>query len=222
MLLASRDIIGGVAWVPRQRRRRERRVRPPRRRRRQFAGGEILGKTLGVIGLGAIGELVAQRPPIGAGHERVIGYDPCASDEITVHEQLSPTVRVRRPAEGAQGERLHHHPRASAWPPPSGMIDADAIAQMKDGVVFLNFSRDALVDDAAMAEALDIRQGGGLRDRLRHARAVVKMERAIVHPASGRLDRRGRGQLRQDGRGGNHGLPGARREDPLREYVETR
>ena len=88
MLLASRDIIGGVAWV-RDNADDENVGKAAEKAKKQFAGGEILGKTLGVIGLGAIGKLVAQSAE--ALGMKVIGYDP-AMDEITVHEQISPTV----------------------------------------------------------------------------------------------------------------------------------
>ena len=65
-----------------------------------------------------------------------------------------------------------------------GMIDAEAIAQMKDGVVFLNFSRDVLVDDAAMAEALESGKVAAYVTDFANP-AVVKMERAIVIPHLG-------------------------------------
>ena len=216
MLLASRDIIGGVAWV-RDNADDENVGKAAEKAKKQFAGGEILGKTLGVIGLGAIGKLVAQSAE--ALGMKVIGYDP-AMDEITVHEQISPTVEFADlPKVLKESDFITIH--VPALPATKGMINADAIAQMKDGVVFLNFSRDVLVDDVAMAEALDVRQGGRVRDRLRQPGRREDGARHR-HPASGRLHRRGRGQLRQDGRRGSHGLPRARREDPLREYVATR
>ena len=150
MLLASRDIIGGVAWV-RDNADDENVGKAAEKAKKQFAGGEILGKTLGVIGLGAIGKLVAQSAE--ALGMKVIGYDP-AMDEITVHEQISPTVEFADlPKVLKESDFITIH--VPALPATKGMINADAIAQMKDGVVFLNFSRDVLVDDAAMAEALE-------------------------------------------------------------------
>ena len=166
MLLASRDIIGGVAWV-RDNADDENVGKAAEKAKKQFAGGEILGKTLGVIGLGAIGKLVAQSAE--ALGMKVIGYDP-AMDEITVHEQISPTVEFAD---------LPKVLKESDF-----ITNADTIAQMKDGVVFLNFSRDVLVDDAAMAEALASGKVAAYVTDFANP-AVVKMERAIVIPHLG-------------------------------------
>ena len=150
MLLASRDIIGGVAWV-RDNADDENVGKAAEKAKKQFAGGEILGKTLGVIGLGAIGKLVAQSAE--ALGMKVIGYDP-AMDEITVHEQISPTVEFADlPKVLKESDFITIH--VPALPATKGMINADAIAQMKDGVVFLNFARDLLVKEEAMAAALE-------------------------------------------------------------------
>lgn len=179
MLLASRDIIGGVAWV-RDNADDENVGKAAEKAKKQFAGGEILGKTLGVIGLGAIGKLVAQSAE--ALGMKVIGYDP-AMDEITVHEQISPTVEFADlPKVLKESDFITIH--APALPATKGMINADAIAQMKDGVVFLNFSRDVLVDDAAMAEALESGKVAAYVTDFANP-AVVKMERAIVIPHLG-------------------------------------
>ncbi len=83
--------------------------------KKQFAGGEILGKTLGVIGLGAIGKLVAQSAE--ALGMKVIGYDP-AMDEITVHEQISPTVEFADLPEGTQGRATSSPSTCRRCPPP--------------------------------------------------------------------------------------------------------
>ena len=148
--------------------------------KKQFAGGEILGKTLGVIGLGAIGKLVAQSAE--ALGMKVIGYDP-AMDEITVHEQISPTVEFADlPKVLKESDFITIH--VPAMDATKRMINADTIAQMKDGVVFLNFSRDVLVDDAAMAEALASGKVAAYVTDFANP-AVVKMERAIVIPHLG-------------------------------------
>ena len=179
MLLASRDIIGGVAGV-RDNADDENVGKAAEKAKKQFAGGEILGKTLGVIGLGAIGKLVAQSAE--ALGMKVIGYDP-AMDEITVHEQISPTVEFAAlPKVLKESDFITIH--VPALPATKGMINADAIAQMKDGVVFLNFSRDVLVDDVAMAEALESGKVAAYVTDFANP-AVVKMERAIVIPHLG-------------------------------------
>ena len=130
--------------------------------------------------LGAIGKLVAQSAE--ALGMKVIGYDP-AMDEITVHEQISPTVEFADlPKVLKESDFITIH--VPALPATKGMINADAIAQMKDGVVFLNFSRDVLVDDVAMAEALASGKVAAYVTDFANP-AVVKMERAIVIPHLG-------------------------------------
>ncbi len=179
MLLASRDIIGGVQWVC-DNADDENVGKSAEKAKKQFAGGEIMGKTLGVIGLGAIGRMVAQSAE--ALGMKVVGYDP-AMDEITVHEQISPTVEFADlPKVLKESDFITIH--VPALPATKGMINAEAIDQMKDGVVFLNFSRDVLVDDAAMAEALATGKVSAYVTDFANP-AVVKMERAIVIPHLG-------------------------------------
>ncbi|MFR0868406.1 MAG: NAD(P)-dependent oxidoreductase [Adlercreutzia sp.] len=135
---------------------------------------------MGVIGLGASGKLVAQSAE--ALGMKVIGYDP-AMDEITVHEQISPTVEFADlPKVLKESDFITIH--VPAMDATKRMINADTIAQMKDGVVFLNFSRDVLVDDAAMAEALASGKVAAYVTDFANP-AVVKMERAIVIPHLG-------------------------------------
>ncbi|MCD8011216.1 MAG: 3-phosphoglycerate dehydrogenase family protein [Lachnospiraceae bacterium] len=142
MLLASRDIIGGVEWG-RANRENPDVSKAAEKEKKKFAGCEIAGKTLGIIGLGAIGyKLAKAAEALGM---QVLGYDPyldlqdvkmtknlddifAVSDYITLHVPLLPDTRE--------------------------MIDAAAIAKMKDGVVILNYARDLLVQEADLAEAL--------------------------------------------------------------------
>ena len=142
---------------------------------------ELGGKTLGMIGCGRISQLAMKKCKYGFGM-KVIGYDP-AMDEITVHEQISPTVEFADlPKVLKESDFITIH--VPALPATKGMINAEAIAQMKDGVVFLNFSRDVLVDDAAMAEALASGKVAAYVTDFANP-AVVKMERAIVIPHLG-------------------------------------
>ena len=151
MLLASRDIIGGVEWV-RANADDENVGKSAEKAKKQFAGGEIMGKTLGVIGLGAIGAKVAQAAE--ALGMKVIGYDP-AMDGITVHERISPAVEFTDDLAKLYPVCDFITIHVPALPATKMMINGEALAQMKDGVVFLNFSRDVLVDDEAMAAALE-------------------------------------------------------------------
>ena len=149
MFVAARDIVGGINWV--QSEKEDPAIdKLVEKKKSQFAGTELKGKKLGVIGLGAIGVLVANAcNRLGM---EVYGYDPYISvdaawslsrdvkhisnlddifttcDFITVHVPLLDSTRK--------------------------MINADAIAKMKEHVIILNFSRDSLVDDDAMEAAL--------------------------------------------------------------------
>lgn len=180
MLLASRDIIGGVEWV-RANADDENVGKSAEKAKKQFAGGEIMGKTLGVIGLGAIGAKVAQAAE--ALGMKVIGYDP-AMDGITVHERISPAVEftddLAKLYPACDFITIH----VPALPATKMMINGEALAQMKDGVVFLNFSRDVLVDDEAMAAALESGKVAAYVTDFANP-SVVKMERAIVIPHLG-------------------------------------
>ena len=149
MLIASRDVIGGVEWtqsIPEG----ESVAKDVEKGKKAFAGQEIRGKRLGVIGLGAIGSRVANAAlDLGM---KVYGYDPYLSvnmawgisrrvvhvpdmaqilstcDYITIHVPLTDETR--------------------------GIIGAEQLAKMRDGVVLLNFARGGLVDDDAIGEAL--------------------------------------------------------------------
>lgn len=179
MLLAARDIIGGISWV-RDNADDENVGKSAEKAKKAFSGGEIFGKTLGVIGLGAIGKLV-----VGAAEAlgmKVVGYDPFldAQRAAAISETMAFTSEL--PELLAASDYLTIH--VPAMDSTRGMIDAAAIEQMKDGAVFLNFSRDVLVDDAAMAAALE--SGKISRYVTDFANpAVVKMERAIVLPHLG-------------------------------------
>ena len=179
MLLASRDIVGGIEWV-RDNANDENVSKSAEKAKKAFAGGEISGKTLGVIGLGAIGRMVAQSAE--ALGMRVVGYDPFM-DAAKAAEISSDLVFVEDlPSLYETCDYITIHVPATA--DTKGMIDADAIDSMRDGVVFLNFSRDVLVDDDAMAKALE--SGKVSRYVTDFANpAVVKMERAIVLPHLG-------------------------------------
>ena len=149
MLLASRDIVGGIEWantlegddVDKQ----------VEKGKSNFAGTEIKGKTLGIIGLGAIGVLVANAA-YSLGMD-VIGYDPYLS--VNAALQLSRHVKTASsPAEvyAAADYITLHLPLLDST---RNTINAEALSQMKDGVIILNFARGGLVNNADMLAALD-------------------------------------------------------------------
>lgn len=179
MLLASRDIVGGIEWV-KSNADDENVGKSAEKAKKAFAGGEISGKTLGVIGLGAIGKLVVNAAE--ALGMSVIGYDPFldADRAAGISADMKFTSDLDELFAGSDFITIH----VPATDSTRGMIDAAAIDKMRDGVVFLNFSRDVLVDDEAMAKALE--SGKVSRYVTDFANpAVVKMKRAIGLPHLG-------------------------------------
>lgn len=149
MLLGSRDIIGGVNWVQSIKGSSEI-SRLVEKGKSQFAGHEIYGKKLGIIGLGAIGGPLANRArKLGMD---VYGCDPHISVEAAWHlDRHVQRVKTREEIYANCDVITLHVPLLKDT---EQMINAEALSKMKDGVIILNFARDKLVDDDAMAEAL--------------------------------------------------------------------
>ena len=149
MIVAGRNLLDGSNWVTSCQREPEI-AQLVEKNKSKFAGTEIKGKKLGVIGLGAIGALVANA---GIKLEMsVYGYDPYLSVEHAW--KLSKHIRPIKSLEEIYRECdfiTIHVPLMDAT---KGLIDEAAIEQMKTGVIFLNFSRDTLVDEAAVLGAL--------------------------------------------------------------------
>ena len=149
MLLACRDIVGGINWV------QSIKSSPDiekmvEKGKGQFAGMEIAGKRLGVIGLGAIGGPLANAAR-RLGME-VYGCDPYISIEAAWHLDHH-IVRVKTREEIYQNcDIISLH--VPLLPDTKNMIDAEAMSMMKDGTIILNFARGGLVDVDAMEEAL--------------------------------------------------------------------
>lgn len=149
MLLASRDIIGGLHWV-RSERQNEELEQLAEKQKKLFAGNEIMGKKLGVIGLGAIGILVANAAA-ALGME-VYGYDPYIS--VNAAWNLSRDVRHITDVNDIYRECDYITIHVPLMESTKGMISSSAIAQMKNRVVIMNFARGPLVDQKAIVEAL--------------------------------------------------------------------
>ena len=149
MLLASRDIVGGVEWVKSQEDNPEV-GKLAEKQKKKFAGCEISGKKLGIIGLGAIGQLVAN----AATHlgMDVYGYDPYIS--VDAAWNLSRTLHHIQDVNDIYSDCDYITIHVPLLESTKGMISRDAISLMKEGVVILNFARDTLVDEAALVEAL--------------------------------------------------------------------
>ncbi|MBR0026969.1 MAG: phosphoglycerate dehydrogenase [Clostridia bacterium] len=149
MLLGSRDVVGGINWVQTIKDTPEV-GKQVEKGKSQFAGHEIAGKSLGVIGLGAIGGPLANAA-IKLGMT-VYGCDPFISIDAAWHLDSDIIPVKTRDEIYANSDIITLH--VPLLPDTKGMIDAEAISKMKDGVVILNFARDLLVDDDAMEEAL--------------------------------------------------------------------
>lgn len=149
MLICARDVVGGVKWV------RENQTDPEieakaEKAKKQFAGSEILGKKLGVIGLGAVGQLVANAA-VDLGMD-VYGYDPYLS--VDAAWKVSGAVHHVRNVSDIYKSCDYITIHVPLLDSTRGMVDAEAIAMMKKNAVVLNFARDLIVDEVAMAEAL--------------------------------------------------------------------
>ena len=149
MLLGCRDIIGGINWV------QSIKDQPDigklvEKGKSRFAGHEIYGKRLGIIGLGAIGGPLANRArKLGMD---VYGCDPHISVDAAWHrDRHVQRVNTREEIYANCDVITLHVPLLKET---EKMINAEALSKMKDGVIILNFARDLLVDDDAMADAL--------------------------------------------------------------------
>ncbi len=150
MLLSSRDIVGGIEWV-KENAGDAAINKTAEKAKKAFAGTEIAGKTLGVIGLGAIGQKVANAA-VELGMD-VYGYDPYLS--IDAAWQLDRSVKHCKNVEAIYRTCDFITIHVPALESTKGMINADAIAMMKRGVIVINAARDALVNEADMLAALD-------------------------------------------------------------------
>ena len=150
LLLAARDVVGGIEWC-KENKGDANIAKSVEKAKKAFAGYEIKGKKLGVIGLGAIGAEVANTAA-ALGME-VYGYDPYIS--INAAWALSRDVKHITSVDTIYQECDYITVHVPLLDSTKGMINAETIGQMKDGVVVLNFARDLLVDDDAMAAALE-------------------------------------------------------------------
>ncbi len=150
MIMAARNVPAGIAWaktlvgsegVGKQ----------IEKGKGQFAGTEIMGKTLGIIGLGAIGRLVANAA-VGLGMN-VIGYDAFLTD--AAKEALDDDVEIVDDLAQLYPACDYVSIHVPANDATKGMLNAGAFAQMKDGVVLLNYARDKLINDDDLLAALE-------------------------------------------------------------------
>lgn len=147
LFLSARNIPAGIQWASAL---TENIGKSVEKGKSQFAGTELKGKTLGVIGLGAIGGMVANAAcDLGM---TVIGYDPYFS--VKAAHQLYSCVEVKNDVLAVLPDCDYVSIHVPAMDSTKGMFNAELFAAMKDGAVLLNFSRDKLVDEAALLSAL--------------------------------------------------------------------
>ena len=149
LLLASRDLMGGYNWV-KDNASDENLAKAVEKQKKQYAGNEIAGKKLGVIGLGAIGAKVANIA-VRLGME-VYGYDPYIS--VNAAWKLSKWVHKAATVEELFKECDYITIHVPATPDTKNMINKKSLAMMKDGVRILNFARDTLVNTEDIIKAL--------------------------------------------------------------------
>ena len=150
LFLSSRKVTDGIAWAQTLKGEGDAVGKLVEKGKSAFVGPEIYGKKLGVIGLGAIGVLVANAA-VALGME-VYGYDPYLS--VDAAWKLSRAIKHANTLEEIYADCDYITVHVPLMPATKGMLGKEAFAAMKDGVRILNFSRDGLVDSAAMIEAL--------------------------------------------------------------------
>ncbi len=150
MLIASRDVVGGVNWV-KQNATDPEISKTVEKAKSAFGGNEILGKTIGLIGLGQVGSKVANAC-IALGL-KVIGYDPYLSEELRsgLDERVAITQELEVIYKNSDFITLHVPLLDST----KGMINSEVFSKCKKGLILLNFSRDALVHDDDLEKAIE-------------------------------------------------------------------
>ena len=180
LMLGSRNVVGGIEWARTLDGKGDEVAKLTEKGKAQFVGPEVRGKTLGVVGLGAIGALVANGA-IGLGMN-VIGYDPFIS--VDSAWSLSRSVKHCTSMDEiyAQADYITFH--IPLLKDTRGSINAEAIAKMKDGVRLLNFSRAELADFADLTAALE---SGKVASYVTDfpTQEVLQMKNAVVIPHLG-------------------------------------
>ena len=150
MLLASRDVVSGINWV-KENQEDENIAKDAEKAKKKFAGTEVMGKRLGIIGLGAIGVKVANAA-VGLDME-VWGYDPFLSVDgaLKLDRSVKHVTDLNEIFANCDYITIHVPLNADT----KNTISAEAIEKMKDGVRVINLARGELVDTKAMAKALE-------------------------------------------------------------------
>ncbi len=151
LMLSSRRVAAAYDWCKTLKGEGENVGKLVEKGKSQFAGPEILGKTLGVVGLGAIGRLVATAAN-GLGM-KIVGYDPFFNEALK--DQLPADTEYVDSLDAIYEKADYITLHLPCTKDTKGMINADTIAKMKDGVRILNFARGELVNGADLVAAMD-------------------------------------------------------------------
>ena len=179
MLLAARDVVGGINWA-KENADNENISKDMEKAKKQFAGTELMGKKIGVIGLGAIGVLVAN--VANRMKMEVYGVDPFLSVNNAL--SLSRDVTIVKSYEEIYKTCDYITIHVPLLEDTKGMLNKAAFDQMKDGVVILNMARDTLVNDDDMKAALESGKVGKYVTDFPNP-AVMKMPNVIATPHLG-------------------------------------
>lgn len=180
LLLASRDVVAAANWTQTLDGKGDEIPKLVEAGKSTFTGPEIQGKTLGVIGLGAIGVLVANAA--SALGMNVLGYDPFIS--VSHAWSLSRNVSRAKTIEEVYSKSDYISVHVPLLEATKGLIGEESIAMMEDGVKILNFSRAELIDDMAMAKALESGKVGKYVTDFPNA-ASIKMKNVLAIPHLG-------------------------------------
>lgn len=179
LLLASRKIYPAINWVQNLKKNDEV-AKSVEKGKKAFIGPEIYGKTLGIVGLGAIGRLVSDAA-IALGMN-IIGYDPFLTD--SAKKSLNPNVKITTNLDDIYASSDYITLHVPATGETKGMINAENIAKMKDGAVIINCARGELFNDDDVIEAVKSGKLSRIVTDLPNAK-LIGIENVITFPHLG-------------------------------------
>ena len=179
LLLASRKIYPAINWVQNLEKNDEV-AKSVEKGKKAFIGPEIYGKTLGIVGLGAIGRLVSDAA-IALGMN-IIGYDPFLTD--SAKKSLNPNVKITTNLDDIYASSDYITLHVPATGETKGMINAENIAKMKDGAVIINCARGELFNDDDVIEAVKSGKLSRIVTDLPNAK-LIGIENVITFPHLG-------------------------------------
>ena len=212
LLLASRKISQGITWVKEQSAAGADVAAVVEKGKSAYVGPEIQGKTLGVVGLGAIGVLVANAAEsLGM---KIVGYDPYLSVKNALN--LKPGAEIVATLDELYGKADYISLHLPMNPDTKGTINEAAFAAMKDGVRIVNLARGELVDTEALKAAMASGKCAAYVTDFPNSDTAA-IEGVVAIPHLGASTPRERRQLRHDGRPPGEGLSGQRQHRQFRE-----